>query len=264
MVAMEKVKEVNHILSVAMEAGKIMLENGAEIYRVEDTMERIAKHYGSTDHHFFVLTNGIFVSGEDKDGSAFSKLEHIPVHGADLSKVIAINQLSREIAQDKYTLEEAASKIDEIRNIKNKSWLLQVFATALGSGCFAILLDGTMRDGIASFISGIALGFFIYFVFKPYLSKITGNIVGAMIISAICVLFKELGFADSLIPMIGGGVIPLVPGVAFVNGIRDIGDEDYISGAVRLLDAMLVFVCIAVGVATILICYEKIVGGVLL
>ena len=58
---MEKVKEVNHILSVAMEAGKIMLENGAEIYRVEDTMDRIAKHYGSTDHHFFVLTNGIFV-----------------------------------------------------------------------------------------------------------------------------------------------------------------------------------------------------------
>ena len=40
---MEKVKEVNHILSVAMEAGKIMLENGAEIYRVEDTMDRIAK-----------------------------------------------------------------------------------------------------------------------------------------------------------------------------------------------------------------------------
>ena len=64
--------------------------------------------------------------------------------------------------------------------------------------------------------------------------------------------------------MIGGSVIPLVPGVAFVNGIRDIGDEDFISGAVRLLDAMLVFICIAVGVATVLICFEKIVGGVLL
>ena len=42
--------------------------------------------------------------------------------------------------------------------------------------------------------------------------------------------------------MIGGSVIPLVPGIAFVNGIRDIGDEDFISGAVRLLDAMLVFI----------------------
>ena len=34
---------VTHILSIAMEAGKIMLENGADIYRVEDTMARISK-----------------------------------------------------------------------------------------------------------------------------------------------------------------------------------------------------------------------------
>ena len=64
--------------------------------------------------------------------------------------------------------------------------------------------------------------------------------------------------------MIGGSVIPLVPGVAFVNGIRDIGDEDYISGSVRLLDAMLVFLCIAVGVAAVLICYGKLTGGIVL
>ena len=261
---MEDIKEVNHILSIAMDAGKIMLENGAEIYRVEDTMDRIAKHYGSKDHHFFVLTNGIFVSGEEVDGSAFAKVEHIPVHGADLSKVIAINQLSREIAEGKYSLKEVCTKLEEIKNSKNKSCFMQVVATALGSGCFSILLNGSIRDGIASFISGIILGLFIYFIFKPYLSKISGNILGGVIVTTICILFKQLGFADSLTSMIGGSVIPLVPGVAFVNGIRDIGDEDFISGAVRLLDAMLVFICIAVGVATVLICYEKIVGGVLL
>ena len=52
---------VTHILSIAMEAGKIMLENGAEIYRVEDTMARISKYYGAKDQHFFVLTNVIHV-----------------------------------------------------------------------------------------------------------------------------------------------------------------------------------------------------------
>ena len=41
--------------------------------------------------------------------------------------------------------------------------------------------------------------------------------------------------------------MPLVPGVAFTNAIRDIANGDYLSGAVRMLDAMLVFVCIAVG-----------------
>lgn len=255
---------VTHILSIAMEAGKIMLENGAEIYRVEDTMARISKYYGAKDQHFFVLTNGIFVSGEEVDGKTFAKVEHIPVHGADLSKVIAINQLSREISQGKYTLDEVEKKLEEIRNSKNRPFIIQVLATALGSGCFSVLLNGTLRDGLCSFISGIALGFFITLIFKPYLSKISGNIIGGMLVTLICVLCKHFGFADSLTSMIGGSVIPLVPGVAFVNGIRDIGDEDYISGSVRLLDAMLVFLCIAVGVAAVLICYGKLAGGIVL
>ena len=38
------------------------------------------------------------------------------------------------------------------------------------------------------------------------------------------------------------------PGVAFTNGIRDIVDGDYLSGCVRLLDAILVFCSIAIGV----------------
>ena len=35
----------------------------------------------------------------------------------------------------------------------------------------------------------------------------------------------------------------------FTNGIRDLAHEDYIAGVTRLLDAMLVFFCIALGVA---------------
>ena len=34
------------VLDFASEAGRILLENGAEISRVEETMERIASHYG--------------------------------------------------------------------------------------------------------------------------------------------------------------------------------------------------------------------------
>lgn len=41
--------------------------------------------------------------------------------------------------------------------------------------------------------------------------------------------------------MISGSIMPLVPGLAFTNGIRDIADGDYISGTVRMIDAVLVF-----------------------
>ena len=38
--------------------------------------------------------------------------------------------------------------------------------------------------------------------------------------------------------MIIGGIILMVPGVAFTNAIRDMVDSDYISGSVRMLDAV--------------------------
>ena len=34
------------IMDLAYDAGSILLENGAEISRVEETMRRIASHYG--------------------------------------------------------------------------------------------------------------------------------------------------------------------------------------------------------------------------
>ena len=42
--------------------------------------------------------------------------------------------------------------------------------------------------------------------------------------------------------------MPLVPGLPFVNAIREIADNDFLSGTVRMIDALLVFVYIAVGV----------------
>ena len=46
-----------------MAAGQILLKNGAEISRVEETMDRICKHYGVVTGDFFVLSNGIFTTG---------------------------------------------------------------------------------------------------------------------------------------------------------------------------------------------------------
>ena len=80
---------LTEVMQVATEAGHIMLENGAEIFRVEETMERITRHYGVDSGHFFVLSNGILTSG----GNRYSNVEFIPFKGAQLEKVVAVNRL---------------------------------------------------------------------------------------------------------------------------------------------------------------------------
>ena len=61
-----------------------------------------------------------------------------------------------------------------------------------------------------------------------------------------------------------GSIMPLIPGLAFTNAIRDIADGDYISGSVRMLDALLVFFCIALGVGLMFTVYSRVTGGAIL
>ena len=88
---------------------------------------------------------------------------------------------------------------------------------------------------------------FLLYLSAGHLSRIVSNILGAAIVTLLCTAAQKLGIGHHMNYMIIGSIMPLVPGVAFTNAIRDIANGDYLSGAVRMLDAMLVFVCIAVG-----------------
>ena len=247
-------------LSVASEAGHILLENGAEISRVEETMERIASHYGVDSKSFFVLSNGIFTTSSF---NKYANVEFIPFKGTQLDKVVAVNQLSRDIVSGKYTLEAAGKQLKAIRTMPPHPYWEQVLASALGSAGFCIVFGGGLLDCAASFICGILLWLFVLFVTAPHMSKIVGNIVGGFFVTGLCILFHHIGFGRSLPNMIIGAIIPLIPGVPFVNGVRDVANEDYIAGATRLLDAMLVFFCIAAGVALAFVCDSLISGSMI-
>ena len=232
------------ILETASLAGHILLENGAEISRVEETMERIASHYGVDSENFFVLSNGIFTTGR----AGYAKVEFIPFKGAQLQRVAEVNQLSRDISSDKISLDDARERLQQIRSSKGKPAIDQILGSAVGSAGFCVIFGGGFLDAAASFVAGLLLWIYVLYVSSPHMSKILGNITGGAVGTLLCLIFHRIGFGSSLGNMIVGSLIPLIPGVAFTNGIRDIADEDYIAGATRLLDALMVFFCIAAGV----------------
>lgn len=251
-------------MELALEAGHLLLENGAEIFRVEETMERICRHYGVKSGNEFVLSNGIFVTAGDEHEGVFAKVQHIPVSGTHLDRVTAVNQLSREIEDGKYTVEEALLQIDRIRKMPGKRMWVQILASGAGSAAFCYLFGGTLRDSAASFFAGLLLYAFVLKFSAPNLTKLVGNISGGMLVTVFCTLAYLSGAGGHLNFMIIGSIMPLIPGVPFTNAIRDVANGDYISGAVRMLDALLVFFCIAIGVGMGITVMGWLTGGVAL
>ena len=257
---------VSRVLDVAMKAGKGLLENGDEISHVEKTMKRIAAAYGVHHDAFFVLSNGIFTTGWDAENrmpGSFAKVAHIPLKGMRLDRIVALNALTEEIVSQKPEPEEAEKRIAEICSSAGKPVWQQLAAAVVGSGCFSVLFGGTLRDALVSAIAGLVVWLFALKAAEYKFSKITINLFGSAIATLCCVLLSFAGLGDSLGRMVIGAVITLIPGVALTNGVRDIADGDYISGVVRLLDALLGFLCIGVGVGMVFIIYSQITGGML-
>jgi len=252
------------VLELALQAGHLLLENGAEIFRVEETMDRICRHYGVQSESTFVLSNGIFMTAGGGQERYFARVQHIPVSGTHINKVAAVNQLSREIAEGRYTVRQAAECLEQIRRMPGKRKAVQILASGVGSGAFCCLFGGGLADSICALAAGVLLYVYVLYVAEPHLSKIVGNIGGGALVTLLCSLMYLLGWGTHLNYMIIGAIMPLVPGVAFTNGIRDMADGDYISGSVRILDAMLVFFCIAIGVGMGIAFLGRLTGGALL
>ncbi len=253
-------EEQEQALRLATEAGHILLENGAEISRVEETMERIAEAYHIEDESFFVLSNGIIATGQH-----YARAEFIPIRGTQLSRVAAVNQLSRDVVHPTgkvMPVTELQHRLQSIRTMPAKPWWELILGIALGVSSFCILFGGSLMDAAATLVCGLFLGSFITFI-GPHQNRLFNNLLGGMVGGLLCILAVTLGFGQHLPNMIIGVIIALVPGVPFTNGIRDLANEDYIAGTTRLTDAFLAFLCIAIGVALSFIIDSLFCGGLI-
>lgn len=249
------------VLDLAFRAGNILVENGAEISRVEETIERICSHFNVHTEHAYVLSNGIFLTAGLNRQKDYAAVRYIPVKGTRYDRVIEVNQLSREIEEGRCTIAQARERLDQIETMHGKSDRAQIIGSGIASAAFCVLFGGSLTDALCALPAGLVLYIFVLKASTARKSKMLQNVLGGMIVTAICYLLYYFGAGKDLHDMIIGALMPLIPGVAFINGIRDMAEGDYLSGAVRMLDALLVFASISIGVGSITMLFYALTGG---
>ena len=246
------------IMDFIMAAGQTLLENGAEVFRVEQTMEIMARSFHLREFHVYVLTNGIFASAGTAE---ISEVRNVPVRTTHLGRVAAVNALSREIAQSSMTLDEAESRLVLARRIPfPKDWV-QLVSGMGGAFSFAMIFGGTLRSAIAAAIAGLAASWYLLWCGRHDLPGGFQKITTASLITLVCILLCDLlGTAAS--HAIIGALMILTPGIAFTMGIRDFVHGDYLSGTIRMIDALLIAASIAIGTGLVLSLYTLLTGVV--
>ena len=131
----------DNIVNLAAEAGKIMLENGGETYRVEQTINMICKSYGVVNAESFVSPTAIITSTMDENGRNSTIIKRITFRSTDLEKVALINNLSRQIQGHPLTLDELKNELKYIRSFPKYSNRIKTFFAGITTGTFTLLLE---------------------------------------------------------------------------------------------------------------------------
>ena len=234
-------------LELAGHAGCILLKNGAEIFRVQETMTRILSAYGVSDYNVYVISNGIFASEGEGTDHALSLVRHVPLGGVNLSRIDAVNEISREICGGVLSIEEAESALCRAETLVPERPMTHIFACALGAASFCYLFGGSFLDSVAAFPIGFLLQIYLFSAqkrqsgFMPY---IWGSGLVTLLSGALSALFPSLSSSWVVI----GGIVPMVPGVTFTTSIREFFNGDYLSGVIHCISAVLTAICIALGV----------------
>lgn len=239
-------------LELSFLMGTLLLENGAEITRVQETMEKVAEFYQVETFDVFVISNAIFANGIENGVSHKTRIKYVPSYTIHFGRIAAVNQLSREITSGRYSIQEAYEKALAVKDIPYTSNFVLTIACALGCASFCYMYGGSLIDSIMAIGCGFFLQVFLNAAEKHHMSKFLTNILGSAFSAAMAIALVSFGFGNNSQAIIAGAIIRLVPGMALTTSIRDFLNSDYLSGTIRMIDALLVGVYIAIGVGAVI------------
>ncbi|ADL03426.1 threonine/serine exporter family protein [Lacrimispora saccharolytica] len=250
------------LVETAVLAGEIMLVSGAEIYRVENTIDHILRKAGRDTAEAIVFSTGIFASLNDPSIEAITVARRVTGRSTNLNRVYLVNDVSRSLCEDRITVEEAYGRLKEIRNAVQYGKRRKDIGIIGVAVFFTLLLGGKWRDCLAAAVTGISLAAAMEVSIRIRLNDFCANGVCAFLI-AVSTLFMERWFMPGIksdIIMIGA-IMPLLPGVIFTTAIRDTLNGDYASGTARIMEAVVIALAVAAGVGAGMGLFQWITGG---
>ncbi|WP_057880239.1 threonine/serine exporter family protein [Companilactobacillus kimchiensis] len=246
------------IVTLCGQVGTILLENGAETSRVENTVEYVGRAVDLPVICHATMT-GIFVSSEN---SATTRIFKVRVGDFNLQKVDEINTLSREFSRHEITYDELKKEVKRVdTETLDFSWLTKCIGAGLVSMPPMLLFKATWGDLALAFFVGI-LGYVAsqivaHHTKTPYIPVA----VGSLVISLLANVLGIVGIAHDANYIIISALMPLVPGVPMTNSLREIIERNTISGIVRATDAIMAGISIGSGVIVGQIIIKSIFGG---
>lgn len=236
----------DYMLCLALDVGEALLKNGAEISRVEDTIERICRAYGAKHVEVFCIISFINVAIRMPDGTYSSQMRRVRSISNNLNALEQLNALSREVCREKPGLDEFDQRLHEIRKTKAYPVYISFLAYGAAAASFALFFGGSIKDVLVAFVLGLVIALVDKYA-PSRLTEIAKTVISSFLACSLAMLAVRVGIGNNESTIITGFIMLLVPGVLFGTAMRDIFCGDLLAGSLKVLQALLLSFAIALG-----------------
>ena len=230
---------MENVLHELLILGEILLQNGAEINRVEETISRMGMSYGATEMHVFVITNSIVVTMQLPDGRILTQTRRITqAPSTDFIRLEACNALSRRCCQQPLPVDELTQEVERLLHFTGRRARVYLGSMAV-TGTFTLFFGGGPADILVAMVFAVVTCLLQDYLMPICMNLVIFNLICSLLIglgTCVCALiWPSLQFDKIMI----GYIMLLIPGMAITNAVRDVLVGNTISGALRLTECLL-------------------------
>ena len=237
----------HQLLCSALDIGEQLEVSGAEVYRVEDCIQRICKAYGATEVDVFTITSSIVLTIRQPDGHRLTQTRRIKRSETNLERVDQLNCLSRRMCEQQLTYAQFTEQFDAIMAQPRYPHWMEYLLYMFIAGVFTVFSGGVWRDGLVSMGIGLALKAAEDLNGGMRFNRVFSSLLASFVVSVLALWLVALGLGQSTEHIIIGNIMLLIPGVGLTNSLRDMISGDTMSGMLRFLEACIISLAIAAG-----------------
>lgn len=250
--------EYQKLLNTAIDIGHCLLEAGAEIYRVEESIQRVLYAYGVKHVDVFAIPSSITVTITMADNTCYTRLRRLYTRGTNYQMVEDLNNLSRYVCAQRPPVEEIDRRLKEIRRQKPYPYWVTVLAYAGVAFAFTLFFGGNLWDALTALAAGGLARLVMWGLEHLHANGFFINLISSLLITLLALLAVDYQLAAHSDCIIIGTLMSLVPGVAITNSMRDVIAGDLMAGMMKAVEALLVALALALGTGAALI----VMGGI--
>lgn len=243
---------INKILNVIKLSAQIILENGGETYRVEETIKFICKSCNIKEADAIATPTGFYLT-ISANGEEYSTIvKRIKNRTINLQKINDANSISRQLSSGAISLDDALTNLKNIADGPPCQYSHPFIYGGISSALFAALFGGGLFEFSAALFAGLAAAVISKYFEGLHSYKFFSSLISGALIAFIAVAAKSVSGIGNYNQIIVGSIMPLLPGLAMTNAIRDTIRGDLISGIARAAEALLIASSLAAGVGSII------------